>query len=541
MPVYPPWIAQTIVRRAVTLANANRNPFAYAYGTEAKRRMSSSVVSPQAVSLRHVLAGARFIGAADICAWRVACDTRTCRAGDVFVALSGPEFDGHNFIAAAIERGASAIVAERAFECGVPCCVVADTREAFGQICHALAGRPSQSLKVIGVTGTNGKTTTSHLIASILHAAGRPCGWMGTLGWSDAADEGPAALTTPAAHELADWLRRTRQNGCGYAVLEVSSHAVHQRRIAGIEFAAIALTNLRRDHLDYHRSVAEYHRAKTELFQYLMPGGVAVINADDPASRACAPLIPGGVLSFGLQRPADITATLVERFKSKQTFLLTAGDAVVPVRTAIIGDHHIQNCLAATAVALAEGIDLAAIAGGLEAVRCVPGRLERIECGQPFGVFVDFAHTADALTSVLAALRQVTAGKLLCVFGAGGNRDAQKRPRMGRAVEDLADVAIVTTDNPRREQPSAIAAEILAGMQRPTDARWVPDRREAIHYALGLAGPDDVVLIAGRGHETHQIVGDERIALDDRGVARRWLYNRKPGSPYGALMSVANC
>jgi UDP-N-acetylmuramoyl-L-alanyl-D-glutamate--2,6-diaminopimelate ligase len=247
------------------------------------------------------------------------------------------------------------------------------------------------------------------------------------------------------------------------------------------------------------------------------------------------------VLSFGLQRPADITATLVERFKSEQTFLLTAGDAVVPVRTAIIGDHHIQNCLAATAVALAEGIDLAAIAGGLEAVRCVPGRLERIECGQPFGVFVDFAHTADALTSVLAALRQVTAGKLLCVFGAGGNRDAQKRPRMGRAVEDLADVAIVTTDNPRREQPSAIAAEILAGMQRPTDARWVPDRREAIHYALGLAGPDDVVLIAGRGHETHQIVGDERIALDDRGVARRWLYNRKPGSPYGALMSVANC
>jgi len=507
---------------------------------EAKRRMSSFLVSPQAISLRQLLAGAQFFGAADILLAGVSCDSRTCLPGDVFVALVGDDVDGHDFIAAALERGAAAVVAQQTHECAVPCCIVADTREAYGHICQALAGNPSQSLKLISVTGTNGKTTTSHLIASILQAAGMPCGLMGTLGSSDSVDETPAGLTTPSAPELANWLQRSARHGCQYAVLEVSSHAVAQRRIAGLEFSEIVLTNLRRDHLDYHQTVTDYHRAKTELFQYLAPGGVAVINADDPASRSCVPLIPGGVLSFGLKRPADITATLMERFKSEQTFLLAAGDATVAVRTAMIGDHHIHNCLAAAAVALAEGIDLATIARGLEAIVSVPGRMERIECGQPFGVFVDFAHTADALSAVLSTLREVAAGKLLCVFGAGGNRDAQKRPKMGRAVEELADLVVVTTDNPRREEPSAIAAEILAGLERPGDARWVPDRCEAIQYALSLAGPDDVVLIAGRGHETHQIVGYEPIALDDREVARRYLYNLEPGSPYGALMSVAN-
>lgn len=502
--------------------------------------MSSSALSTPPVSLRSLFAGAQFLGAADVLASSASCDTRTCRPGDVFVALVGDDVDGHDFIGQALELGASAIVAQRPVSCAVPCCLVGDTREAYGVLCQALAGNPQQSLKLIGVTGTNGKTTTSHLIASILEAAGMPCGVMGTLGSSDSVDQTPASLTTPSAHVLANWLARTAGHGCQYAVLEVSSHAVAQRRIAGLEFSEIVLTNLRRDHLDYHRTVADYHRAKTELFQYLSSRGVAVINADDAASRACVPLIPGGVLSFGLKRPADITAALVERYKSEQTFLLTAGDATVAVRTAMIGDHHIHNCLAATAVALAEGIDLATIARGLEAVQSVPGRMERIECGQPFGVFVDFAHTADALSAVLAALREVTAGKLLCVFGAGGNRDSEKRPHMGRAVEDLADLAIVTTDNPRREEPSAIAADILSGMQHPCEARWVPDRSEAIHYALSLAGPDDVVLIAGRGHETHQTVGYEQLALDDREVARRYLYNLEPGSPYGALMSVSN-
>jgi UDP-N-acetylmuramoyl-L-alanyl-D-glutamate--2,6-diaminopimelate ligase len=248
----------------------------------------------------------------------------------------------------------------------------------------------------------------------------------------------------------------------------------------------------------------------------------------------------GGVATIGMQHSANVTANVIERFKSEQTFLMTAGNVTVPVRTMMIGDHHVYNCMMATAIGLAEGIDLATIARGLEAVQHVPGRLERIECGQPFGVYVDFAHTPDALAVSLSTLREVTAGRLYCVFGAGGNRDRQKRPAMGQTVEALADVAIVTSDNPRFEDANVIGADILSGFQRAGDARWIPDRIEAIHYALSLAGPDDCVLVAGRGHEQYQIIGNDRLPLDDRDVVRRWLYNLEPAAHYGALMSVGN-
>jgi len=502
--------------------------------------MSKSLTSVDRLSLRELLAGAEFIGASDICASSCSSDSRTCRAGDVFVAVEGDHLNGHDFVSEAIARGAQAVVAERSLPIDVPLCVVGDAREALGQMCQALAGHPSRSLRVIGVTGTNGKTTSTHLIASVLHAAGHRSGLLGTLGYHDSVDSAAADLTTPSAPALAHWLGRMVTRGCSHAVMEVSSHAIAQRRIAGIEFTQACLTNLRRDHLDYHETLSEYHHAKTELFHRLAPGGVAVINADDPASIENSPLIPGGVLTIGIERPADVRARVIERSKSEQTFLLSAGEMTVPVRTAMIGDHHVYNCLLATAAALAEGIDLPAIVRGLEAVTHVPGRLERIECGQPFGVYVDFAHTPDALEVSLRTLREVTAGRILCVFGAGGNRDASKRPMMGRTVESHADLAIVTTDNPRFEDPQAIAAEIVVGFERPSEARWVPDRATAIHYALSLAGPDDCVLVAGRGHEQQQIVGHDRIPLDDRELARRYLYNLESPSRYGSLMSVAN-
>ncbi len=246
------------------------------------------------------------------------------------------------------------------------------------------------------------------------------------------------------------------------------------------------------------------------------------------------------MLTVGIHKPANVTAQILQRAKSEQTFLLTAGEMTVAVRTAMIGDHHVQNCLLATAVGLAEGIDLPTIVRGLENVTRVPGRLERIECGQPFGVYVDYAHTPDALAVALDTLREVTAGRLICVFGAGGNRDAAKRPLMGRAVESRAQVSIVTTDNPRHEDPQAIAAEIIAGYERPSEARYVPDRTEAIRYALSLAGPDDCVLVAGRGHEPFQTIGSEHLRLDDREAARRCLYNLEPASLYGVLASVSN-
>jgi UDP-N-acetylmuramoyl-L-alanyl-D-glutamate--2,6-diaminopimelate ligase len=481
-----------------------------------------------------------FRGAADVRARGCSCDSRACRPGDVFVAVAGQEADGHDYVAEAIARGATAVVAQRPLAADVPVCIVPDTREALGQLWQALAGWPTRRLRTIGVTGTNGKTTTTRLIASVLEAAGQATARLDTLAYFDGEHAVAAHLTTPAAPELADLLSRAVASGCSHAVVEISSHAIAERRIAGIELAAACLTNLRRDHLDYHGTLLRYHAAKSRIFQQLGPRGIAVINADDPASLEYAPLIPSGVLSVALHREANLTARVLERTKSEQTFLLTAGESTAVVRTTMIGDHHVENCLMATAVGLSEGIDLPTIVRGLEEVRSVPGRLERIECGQPFGVYVDYAHTPDALAASLATLRQVTAGRLVCVFGAGGNRDAAKRPQMGRAVELAADVAIVTDDNPRNEDPRAIACQVLAGFESPAAASYLPDRGEAIRAALALAGPDDCVLVAGRGAEAFQTVGRERLPLDDRDVARRFLYNLEPVSPYGALMTVSN-
>ncbi|HEX3727547.1 MAG TPA: UDP-N-acetylmuramoyl-L-alanyl-D-glutamate--2,6-diaminopimelate ligase, partial [Pirellulales bacterium] len=416
-----------------------------------------------AVNLREVLAAAEFIGQRDVQVASCSSDSRTCRPGDVFVALRGSNFDGHDFVDEALARGAVAIVTERPLGIEAATIVVADTHEALGQICQALANRPSSSLKVIGVTGTNGKTTTTHLISSILQAAGYRAGTLGTLGYCDTVNSQPARWTTPPPAVLSTWLARMVKHGCTHAVMEVSSHSIAQRRIAGVHFAHVCLTNLGRDHLDYHRTVADYHHAKIQLFDALASGGAATINVDDPGSLEHAPLLPGRVLSIAIEGHADLTAALIERLKSEQTFLLTAGNVSLPVRTAMIGDHHIYNCLMAAAVGVAEGIDLTTIVRGLESIGHLPGRLERIECGQPFGVFVDFAHTSQALEASLETLREVTSGRLICVFGAGGNRDVQKRPLMGQVVESLSDVAIVTSDNPRLEDPRAIAADVLAG------------------------------------------------------------------------------
>lgn len=502
--------------------------------------MSRLTSSAEPICLRDALPGAVVHGAVDVLASAVSSDSRTCRKGDVFVAVRGERVDGHNYIDEAIERGACCIVVERAIEARVPVCLVPDTREALGQLCQALAGYPCRKLRVIGITGTNGKTTTTQLIASILEAAGHRTGVLGTLGYSDGFELSPAELTTPSAPVIADWMRRMVDAGCTHCVMEVSSHAIAQRRIAGLELAAACLTNLERDHLDYHPSLKHYHQTKARIFESLSASGLAVINADDQASREYAPLVPGGVLTVGLRSAANVTAQLIEREKSEQTFLVTAGDMTSVVRTTMIGDHHIQNVLVATAVGLAEGIELTTIIRGVEEVRRVSGRLERIECGQPFGVFVDYAHTPDALARALDVLAEVTAGRVICVFGAGGNRDVDKRPLMGRAVADRAHIAIVTTDNPRHEDPQQIAAGILSGFNTPSAARYMPDRAEAIQYALSIAGPDDCVLIAGRGHEAIQQVADEQISLDDREVARRWLYNLQPVSRYAQLAGVAN-
>jgi UDP-N-acetylmuramoyl-L-alanyl-D-glutamate--2,6-diaminopimelate ligase len=483
----------------------------------------------QPISLRELLPEAEFLGAGDLRPSGCACDSRDVKPGWLFAALPGARAAGQQHAADAVVRGCAAVLCQPPVpQVGVPVCVVPDARDAYGRICQALAGHPSRRLKLVGVTGTNGKTTTSWLIASVLAAADCPAGVLGTLGYFDGRQTDDAPWTTPPADVLARLLGRIVDNGCSHAVMEVSSHALDQRRVAGVRFDVACVTNVTRDHLDYHRSLGDYRLAKSRLFEHLAPEGVAVLNADDPVSAALVQRINGPALTVGIRSAAEITALPVEQFASEQTFLLSAGSETMPVRTQMIGRHHVYNCLVAAAVGLSCGIELATIVRGLEQLGHVPGRLERIECGQPFGVFVDFAHTPDALRGALRTLREVTAGRLVCVFGAGGDRDRQKRPLMGRAVEEEADQAVVTSDNPRSEDPQRIIGEVMDGFCDPTKAVPIADRAEAIRFALAAARPGDCVLVAGKGHETCQIVGLQRIPLDDRQVARQWLYEVRP-------------
>lgn len=497
--------------------------------------MSVCTLQTHLLSLRTLLPEAEILGTDDIRVARCTADSRQVRPGDVFAALPGSQHDGQEFIAEAVAKGAGAVLCgagvppalihSYAGETPAPqFCLVPNVRDAYGRICQALAGNPSFKLKLIGITGTNGKTTTSCLVASVLSKAGHRVGLLGTLGYFDGEDVEPSTHTTPPAEKLATLLGRMVANECSHAVCEVSSHALAQSRIAGTRLDVACVTNVSRDHLDFHPTIHDYRLAKSRLFDYLGPGGFAVVNGDDPICAGYLRRFDGAALTIGMHTDAQISATLVEQCPSEQTFLLTAGSETVPVRTRMIGIHHIYNCLTAAAVGLTYGIDLPTVVRGLEAVDFVPGRLQRIECGQPFSVFVDFAHTPDALTASLQALRPVTAGRLICVFGCGGDRDRQKRPLMGRAVEDLADLAIVTSDNPRNEDPQAIIQGIVEGFEHPADAQVIVDREAAIHAALEQARPGDCALIAGKGHENYQIVGDENIPLDDREIAEQWLY-----------------
>lgn len=484
------------------------------------------------ISLRAVLPEAEFLGADDIRVESCSCDSRRCRPGDLFVALAGTAHDGHAFMADAAKQGAAAVLAQRRpSDCDVPACIVPDSADAFGRVCQALAGRPSEQVKVTGITGTNGKTTTSFLTASVLAAARRRVGIMGTLGSFDGADTNRTSHTTPPPPVLANWLACCQSNGCSHAVMEVSSHSLCQSRVAGIEFDIACVTNIRHDHLDYHASWEDYRDAKARLLDHLSPEGMVIVNADDPGSAGLLDRLPGPALTVGVECEAEITATLLEQTISEQTFLLSSGCDTAPVRTPLIGTHNVYNCLIAAAVGITYGLDLTTIARGLEDISYVPGRLERIECGQPFGVFVDYAHTPDALAVVLAALKSVTSGRVFCVFGAGGDRDRTKRPLMGQAVDKAADAAIVTSDNPRSEDPKTIIDDVLAGFSDTSRPRAIVDRAEAISWALGQAQTGDCVLIAGKGHEDYQIIGRDRLKFDDREFARAWLYQQWTARP----------
>ncbi|QDU93434.1 UDP-N-acetylmuramoyl-L-alanyl-D-glutamate--2,6-diaminopimelate ligase [Lignipirellula cremea] len=477
------------------------------------------------VSLREILPEARIFGADDIRITSCSGNAQECQPGDLFVAIVDADGDGHDEVAQAIDRGATALLTERPLVAGAPVCVVDDTREAFGRICHRLAGSPSDRMRVYGVTGTNGKTATSMLIASVLEAGGRGVGFTSSLGYSDGVKPEPASLTTPAAPQLAMWMQRMAANGCTDAVVEISSDALAQRRTAGLELDAAVLTNVRRDHIEEHGSIINYRKAKARIFKQLKPHGFAVVNADDPVSYKLLEEIDCPTITIGMKREAEITAQVLERSASEQTFLLSAGSETAAVRTRMIGDHHIYNCLTASAVGLVSGLDLASVVRGLETLDALPGRMERIECGQSFSVHVDNACSPHALAAALHSLRAVTRGRIFCVFGAEGDRDQDHRPLLGRVAERGSDWTVITSNNPGRESQMQIAHDILDGYQNPEKAHLLPDRAEAIYMALEKAKPGDAVLIAGKGQQLIQRIGGVEQPFDDRQTARDWLYD----------------
>jgi UDP-N-acetylmuramoyl-L-alanyl-D-glutamate--2,6-diaminopimelate ligase len=499
---------------------------------------------PATVTLRRLFPVASFVGCGDVRVPFATDRSSDCRSGALFAVIRGHRADGREFIGDAISRGAAALLVEHPLpDVALPQCVVRDVRRAYGELCSALRGFPSRHLGIAAVTGTNGKTTITWMIRSILQAAGSGCGLLGTIEYYDGIRTERSRLTTPDARSLAEWLGSMAANGTTHAAMELSSHALDQRRAAGTLIDAAVITNITQDHFDYHQTFEAYRQSKLRIMEYLKPAGIAVVNVDDPGSASCLDDAIKRTLTYGLEQPADVSATIRHESLQGTLFTLNLSGETIEVHTPLVGRHNVSNALAAAAVANHFGIDKKDIAAGIESLVAVPGRMERVSVGQSFEVFVDYAHTDDALRRALQSLRKLTPGRLLCVFGAGGDRDQTKRPKLGQASA-LADLAIVTSDNPRSEDPEQILRDILAGCTGcPQPPHVDVDRQRAIRWALEQAEPGDSLLIAGKGHETEQIIGTTAHHFDDREVARevlRELFGRTTTaqSPHFAVESV---
>jgi UDP-N-acetylmuramoyl-L-alanyl-D-glutamate--2,6-diaminopimelate ligase len=482
-------------------------------------------------------------GAAQVEVRALAVDSRRAAKGSLFAALPGVHVDGAQFAPQAVERGAAAVLASRDLQLGVPVVVAKDPRRAFSQAASRFHGEPSRRLSLYGVTGTNGKTTTTYLIEQISAHRGIAAGLIGTVEARWPGGRSQATHTTPESHELQELLRRMLDAGAQVVAMEVSSHALSQERAAGCVFAGAAFTNLTRDHLDYHGTLDEYFAAKSKLFRELLPrGSPAVLNLDDARVSVLAHELPD-VLGFTVRGApgAALSAEGVRSDLSGVRFRLRTAaplDAeLVDVQSPLLGAHNVENLLAAVGVLAGSGVPLRDIARVIPECAGAPGRLERVPDSGGRVVLVDYAHTDDALARVLDALRTSGATRVVCVFGCGGDRDRGKRPLMGEAAGRRADLVVATSDNPRTEDPLAILADVEPGLVRSGQARIepeavlnarrgyciVPDRREAIALALRAARFGDVVLIAGKGHEDYQIVGHEKRPFDDRAEAQRTL------------------
>ena len=471
-------------------------------------------------------------------------DSREVAQGSLFVAVKGQQVDGHAFVVQVCRQQIGGVVVQAPFQApsrvrkeGGPAWIeVKDSRKALGRLASRFFQNPSQSLRMVGVTGTNGKTTVAHVSQAILERGGYRTGLMGTVGYHVGPEYQAASHTTPGAIPLQAFLHRMVDAGMDTAVLEVSSHALALDRVEGCEFDTVVFTNLTQDHLDFHETMESYYHAKLRLFQEFVVSASktgpkrAIINIDDAWGVRLQAETPVPVWTYSLRRRADIYATNVTLSMDETRFTVHTPRGSSDIHSALVGEHNVSNLLASIGVGLAQGMSLDDVRQGILGFRTVPGRFERVEAGQDFSVIVDYAHTEDALAQLLAAARQLRRERerIITVFGCGGDRDPGKRPNMGRVAAQRSDVVFLTSDNPRTEDPGAILRDIeqgvlgLSASERGASS-VIPDRRAAIRAALLEARPGDVVLIAGKGHEDYQIIGNTRHRFDDRVVARELL------------------
>jgi UDP-N-acetylmuramoyl-L-alanyl-D-glutamate--2,6-diaminopimelate ligase len=460
-------------------------------------------------------------------------DSRHVKSGNAFVCIPGFKTDGHNYAAQAIVNGSRALLVERPVDGAEDCTMVqvSDTRELLPLLASRFYDAPSRALRVIGVTGTNGKTTTTHLIKAILEEAGYAVGLIGTLNASFQEYQEKLANTTPESLDLEKFMSHVRDHGGRYVVMEVSSHALDLGRVREIDYDVALFTNLTQDHLDYHKDLESYCDAKLNLFDKLPvePGRFSVINADDPHADRFLQASNGEKITYGIHNPATVKATNVRITSRGSVFDVVYPEGKISISIRLAGFFNVYNSLAAIAFALEERIAPETIKEALKKVKGVPGRFESIDEGQNYSVIVDYAHTPDGLENILKTARQITGGRIITVFGAGGDRDRKKRPLMGRIAAECSDFTIVTSDNPRSEDPLAIIDDIVVGVKEVETAHYavVPDRREAIRHAIYLAHPDDMVVIAGKGHEDYQLIKGKVYPFDDRLVAREYIRVRE--------------
>ena len=468
---------------------------------------------------RSIPAGASVSAEAEVTG--LVCDSRKVKKGDLYFCLPGLRVDGHNFAKAAADAGAAALVVERKLPVDLPQVLVEDARAAMSYMAQCFYGYPAEKMHGVGITGTKGKTTTSFLVRAIARHAGHKVGLMGTVCTYIGEEEEPASLTTPDPIDVQSLLRRMKDAGCDFYVMEVSAHALDLRKLVGMKFDQGIFTNFSQDHLDYFGTMETYRRAKEKFFDPFYIGH-AVVNADDEAGKYMLGRVPA--TTYGVSVPADAYANEIEILESGVSYRLHWKDVVLPLHLHISGIFNVYNSMAAAVACLEMGISPEDVKAGLESVTVVPGRIEPLPTHTPYRVILDYAHSPASLESILKTIRQFTRGRLICVFGCGGGRDKEKRPIMGEISGRLADFSVLTSDNPRLEDPMDILRAIEEGIKRTTGPYVViENRREAIRYAMQMGQPGDVIVLAGKGHETYQDIGGQKHPFDEKVVVREIL------------------